>query len=91
MYEAEKSEAIRMKVEKLVEANVVREVTYPEWLANHVLVKKSNGKYQMCIYFIDLNQACPKYYYHLPGINKSIDAMAKSEYLSYVDVMSGYH
>lgn len=92
MYGAEKREVMRTKVEKLAEANVVREVAYPEWLANPVLVKKkTNGKYRMCIYFTDLNQACLKDYYSLLGINKLIDAMAKSEYLSFLNVMSGYH
>jgi len=33
----------------------VREIQYPEWLANVVLVKKANGKW-----IVDLKKACPK-------------------------------
>ena len=31
------------EVEKLLTAGFIREVFYPEWLANVVMVKKSNG------------------------------------------------
>lgn len=48
----EKQEAIKDEVEKLGEAGFIREVMYPQWLANLVLVKKDNGKYNMCIDFI---------------------------------------
>ena len=32
------------EVNKLLAANFIREVYYPEWLANIVIVKKANGK-----------------------------------------------
>jgi hypothetical protein len=47
-------------VKRLLSAGVIREVTYPEWLANTVMVKKANGKWRMCIDFTDFNKACPK-------------------------------
>jgi hypothetical protein len=37
-------EGARNKVKRLLSAGVIREVTYPEWLANIVMVKKANGK-----------------------------------------------
>jgi hypothetical protein len=42
-------------------AGVIREVKYPEWLANTVMVKKANGKWRMCIDFTDLNKACRRF------------------------------
>jgi hypothetical protein len=42
----------------------MREVTYLEWLANTVMVKKANGKWILCIDFTDLNKACPKDEFH---------------------------
>ena len=33
------------EVNKLLAANFIREVYYPDWLANVVLVKKANGKW----------------------------------------------
>lgn len=35
------------KVNKLLAANFIREVYYLEWMANVVMVKKSNRKWEM--------------------------------------------
>ena len=57
------------EVEKLLIAGFIREVYCPEWLANVIMVKKSNGKWRMCIDFTDLNHACPKDRFPLPRID----------------------
>lgn len=62
MYGAEMRKATRSEVEKLIEAKFIREVGYLKWLANLVVIKKSNSKYQMCIDFTNLNQAYSKDY-----------------------------
>jgi hypothetical protein len=56
----DKAEGARNEVKRLLSAGVIREVKYPEWLANTVMVKKVNGKWRMCIDFTDLNKAYPK-------------------------------
>ena len=40
----ERNKAIAEEVEKLLEVGFTREVFYPKWLANVVMVKKNNGK-----------------------------------------------
>ena len=64
-----RSKVVTEEVEKLLEDDFIREVFYPDWLANVVMVKKSNGKWRMCINFIDLNKACPKDNFSLPRID----------------------
>ena len=54
------NQAITDEVNKLLLVGFIREVYYSEWLANVVLVKKTNGKWRMCVEFTDLNKACPK-------------------------------
>jgi hypothetical protein len=39
----DKAEGARNEVKRLLSAGVIREVTYPEWLANTVMVKKLMG------------------------------------------------
>jgi len=56
----EKRKAAQGEVQKLMDAGVIREVQYPEWLANIVMVPKKNEKWRMCIDFTNQNKACPK-------------------------------
>jgi hypothetical protein len=75
----DKAEGARNKVKRLLSAGVIKEVTYQEWLANTVMVKKANGKWSMCIDFTDLNKACPKDEFPLPRIDSLVDAAANSD------------
>ena len=43
----ERKKVINEEVGKLLQASAIREVEYPEWLANVVLVKKANGEWKM--------------------------------------------
>ena len=52
--------AIRNEVAKLKQAGAIKEVFYPQWLANTVVVKKKIGKWHVYVDFTDLNKACPK-------------------------------
>jgi len=58
---------IKEETQKLLKAGRMREIQYPEWLANIVLVKKENGKWRMCVNFTYQNKACPKDSYPLPN------------------------
>ena len=40
----EMQKTINEEVNKLLQAKAIREVEYPDWFANVVLVKKANGK-----------------------------------------------
>jgi hypothetical protein len=43
----ERNQAVAEEVSKLLAAGFVRDVDYPEWLVNVVLVKKLNNKWRM--------------------------------------------
>jgi hypothetical protein len=87
----ERIEAITVEVEKLLKAQFIEEVYYPDWLANVVLVKKSNGKWRMCVDFTDLNKACPKDSFPLPRIDALVDSTSGYKLLSFMDAFSGYN
>ena len=38
------SDAVKDKVMKLKQSRAIKEVFYPEWLANTIVVRKKNGK-----------------------------------------------
>ena len=73
------------------DANFIIEVYYPDWLANVVMVKKANGNWRMCVDFTDLNKACPKDGYPLPGVDILVDSTAQHQLLSFMDAFSGYN
>jgi hypothetical protein len=79
------------EVQKLLDARIIREVQYPVWVANVVMVPKKNGNMRMCIDFTELNKACPKDPYPLPRIDVIIDQAAGCDMLSLLDCFSGYH
>ncbi|KAL0404425.1 UNVERIFIED_CONTAM: Retrovirus-related Pol polyprotein from transposon [Sesamum radiatum] len=91
MFGVERSQAIKEGVEKLFKAKYVRPMQYPEWLANMVLVLKSNEKWRLCINFMDLNKACPKDPFPLPRINALVDSTSRCEMLSFLDTYKGYN
>ena len=66
VFTPELDQAIVEEVRKLLEASFIREVYYPDWLANVEMVKKASGKWRMSVDFTDLNKACPKDSYPLP-------------------------
>ncbi|KAK1587938.1 hypothetical protein Q3G72_018410 [Acer saccharum] len=92
-FNPERSAAIKEEVSNLLAARSIREVKYPEWVANVVLVKKKkkNNQWRMCVDFTDLNNACPKDSFPLPRIDQLVDATAGHETLSFMDAYSGYN
>ena len=76
---------------KLLAPGFIREVHYPDWLSNMVMVKKANGKWRMCVDFTNLNKAFLKDSYPLPHIDQLVDSTASHQLLSFMDAFSGYN
>ena len=91
VFALERDNAIKDEVQKLIAVKFIREVYYPDWLANVVMVKKANGKWMMCVNFTDLNKACPKDSNPLPRIDQLMDSTASHKLLSFMDAFSRYN
>ncbi|KAJ9566427.1 hypothetical protein OSB04_002393 [Centaurea solstitialis] len=87
----ERNKVINDKVDNLLKMGKMREVKYPDWLANVVVVQNNNRKWQVCIDFTDLNKACPKDPFSLPHIDAMVDVTAGHELLTFMDAYSGYN
>jgi hypothetical protein len=90
-FDEEKRKVISEEIHKLLEAEFIKEVHHPEWLANPVLVKKKSGKWRMCVDYTSLNKACLKIPFPLPCIDQIIDSTVGYETLTFLDAYSGYH
>jgi hypothetical protein len=66
----------KVEVQRLLDLGFIREVYYPSWLANVVIVKKKNGKWRICTNFTDLNKCCLKDDFLLTRIDKVVDSAA---------------
>ena len=87
----EHSNAVKEEVNKLKQAGAIKEIFYPEWLANTVVVKKKNGKWQVCVDFTDLNKACPKDPFPMSWIDQLVDATIGYHRMNFLDAFQGYH
>ena len=55
------------------------------------MVKKVNGKWMMCVDFMNLNRACPKDSYRLPRIDILVDSTVRHQLLNFMDAFFGYN
>ena len=86
--------AVKSEVTKLKQAGAIKEVFYPQWLANTVVLKKKTRKLRVCVDFTDLNKACPKDPFPLPRIDQLVDATVGHPRMSFLDafkVIIRYH
>ena len=89
-FSKERAKAVKEEVMKLNHAGAIKEVFYPEWLANIVVVKKKSGKWRVCVDFTDLNKACPKDPFPIPWIDQLVDATVGHPRMSFLDAFQGY-
>nr|GEU98999.1 reverse transcriptase domain-containing protein [Tanacetum cinerariifolium] len=87
----ERGKAIQAEVQKLVEAGIMREVYYHDWLSNPVMVKKHDGSWRMCVDFTDLNKACSQDCYPLSEINWKVKSLCGYPFKCFLDAYKGYH
>ena len=88
---SDRHQIIQTEVDNLLKACFIREVKYPEWLANVVVVPKKGGKWRVCVDYTDLHEACLKDNFPLPHIDQIVDAAARHGILSFLDAFSRYH
>lgn len=74
-----------------MKAGFIRNVSYPEWISNVVLLRKANGKWRMCVNFVDLNKACPKDRFPLLKIDQLVDSKTGNSLFSFMNTFSGYN
>ncbi|GJS17402.1 reverse transcriptase domain-containing protein [Tanacetum coccineum] len=87
----ERNKTIQEEVEKLVDAEIMKEVHYHNWLSNPVMVKKHDGSWRMCVDFKDLNKACPQDGYPLPEIDWKVESLCGYPFKCFLDAYKGYH
>nr|GEX76915.1 reverse transcriptase domain-containing protein [Tanacetum cinerariifolium] len=88
---ADRNLAIQKEVEKLVEAVIMKELHYHDWLSNPVMVNKHDGSWRLCVDFKDLNKACLKDGYPLPEIVWKVESLCGFPLKCFLDAYKVYH
>ncbi|RVW69867.1 Transposon Ty3-I Gag-Pol polyprotein [Vitis vinifera] len=90
-FHPERQRVIRNEIDKCSKPDSSEKVSYPDWLANVVVVPKKEGKWRVCVDYTNLNNACPKDSFPLPRIDQIVDSTSGQGMLSFLDAFSGYH
>ena len=90
-FHPDRHQVIQAEVDNLLKAGFIREIRYPEWLVNVVVVPKRGSKWRVCVDYTYLNEACPKDNFPLPRIDQIVDASIGHGMLSFLDAFSTYH
>nr|GEZ25905.1 reverse transcriptase domain-containing protein [Tanacetum cinerariifolium] len=88
---ADRNQEIQEEVGKLMEAGIMKEVHYHDWLSNSMMVKKHDDSWRMCVDFKDLNKPCLKDGYPLPEINWKVESLCGFPLKCFLDAYKGYH
>ena len=86
---SEREKAMDEEAKKLLSVGFIREVQYTTWLANVVMVKKSNGKWKICTDYTNLNKAFPKDSYPISSIDYLVDGASIFPMLNFLDAYFG--
>ena len=75
----------------MLDAGFIRPCRYATWISSVVPVQKKNGRWRLCVDFIDLNRATPKDEYPMLVEETLINAAAGHKMLSFMDGNAGYN
>lgn len=79
------TDAVKEEVNNLKKVRDIKEVFYPKWLANTVVVEKKIGKWRVCVDFANLNKAFPKDPFPVPKIEQLVDATFGHLWMNFLD------
>ncbi|GJY90374.1 hypothetical protein Tco_0505570 [Tanacetum coccineum] len=86
---SDRRKIVKDEIAEWLKVGIVRKVCYPTWVANHVLVKKLNDSWRMCIDFKELNKSCLRDLYPLPEIDWKIESLMGFKYKCFLNAYKG--
>lgn len=81
---------LQEQLKELIKKGFVRESKSP-WSSPVLLTKKKTGDFRMCIDYRKLNEKTKKDAFPLPQINSILQNLKDANYISALDLQSGYH
>jgi hypothetical protein len=79
------------EVKKILDPKIIILLTYYEWVANLVPVRKKNGEIKLCVDFWNLNKISKKDNYPLPKMEHILQRVTGASGMSMIEGFSGYN
>ena len=83
------AEMIEEEITKMLKNGTIRKSNSP-WAAPVVLTNKADGSKRMCVDFREINKVTIKDAYPAPHLEESLDPLCKAQFISTLDLLSGY-
>ena len=80
---------IEQCIDEMLEQDIVQPSTSP-WSSPEVLVRKPDGSDRFCVDFRKVNSVTKKDSYPLPRIAETLDVLSGAQFMSSLDLRSGY-
>ncbi|GJW45621.1 hypothetical protein Tco_0077267 [Tanacetum coccineum] len=87
----DRSAAASTEVKEVRNARILQEIRYHTWVANIVIVKKTDEAWRMCVDFTEINKVCPKDCYPPPYIDWKVDSLSDFKIKCFMDAYNGYY
>jgi hypothetical protein len=84
-------EEVKKEIEKMLEAGFIRPCRYAESIFSIVPIQKKDGRWRVCVDFMDPNRATLKDEYPMLIAEMLINAAASNKILSFMDGNAGYN
>ncbi|GJZ56323.1 hypothetical protein Tco_0611516 [Tanacetum coccineum] len=78
------------ETKELTKAGILQKVKHQTWVANPVMVKKSDGGWRMYVDFTNINKEYPKDCYPLPEIDRKIESLSGFRLKCFLDHYKDY-
>ena len=86
-----KTTTLKVEVEKLLKVGFIYLVPLTKWVSNIILLMKKQGTIRVCVNYLRLNKAWPKYKYNAPFIDQIIDNCTRSVVFYFMDGFPSYN
>lgn len=82
---------MKQDVQKLLDVNFIYPISNSQWVSPLVVIPKKNGKWRICVDYIELNKSTQKDHFLVPFVDQFLDTLARKKYFSFLDGISGYN
>ena len=83
-------EELHRQIQEMYELDIVEPCSSP-WASQPVMVRKTNGKWRVCIDYRPVNALTVKHAYPIPNLEGMLDQMRKARYISVLDLKMAYN